>query len=339
MATGALPFAGETTGLIFKAILDSDPPPAIRFNRDIPPKLEDIINKALEKDRNLRYQSAAEMRTDLQRLKRDTDSGRSVPPSSGKISAAHDATPSSAHDSGAAAAAAALAPAHVSTPAMPLPRPAKFGGYIAAAVLAAAALGSGVYYYRSHTTKPLTDKDTVVLADFANSTGDPVFDGTLKTALSVSLNQSPFLNVLPDSTVNTTLKLMTRPADTNLTPEVAREVCQRAAAKAYIAGAIASLGNQYVLELKAVNCQSGDPLAQEQVTAAGKEKVLEAVGEAASKLRGKLGGSLGTVQKLDVPLEQATTSSLEGLKVFSLGRKAANEKGGSAGLTYFQRAI
>ena len=185
----------------------------------------------------------------------------------------------------------------------------------------------------------LTEKDTIVLADFANSTGDAVFDDTLKTALSVSLNQSPFLNVLPENKVAATLKLMTRPADTKLTPEVARELCQRAGSKAYIAGSIASLGSEYVLGLKAVNCQSGDPLAQEQVTAASKEKVLDALGEAASKLRGELGESLATVQKFDVPLEQATTSSLEALKAYSLGTKGDREKGAAAALPYHQRAI
>ncbi len=172
----------------------------------------------------------------------------------------------------------------------------------------------------------LTEKDTIVLADFANSTGDPIFDDTLKTALSVSLRQSPFLNVLPDSEVAKTLQLMTRPAGTKLTPEVARELCLRAGSKAYIAGAIGSLGSEYVLGLKAVNCQSGDTLAQEQVTAASKEKVLDALGEAASKLRGELGESLATVQKFDVPLAQATTSSLEALKAYSLGERPPTRK-------------
>ena len=185
----------------------------------------------------------------------------------------------------------------------------------------------------------LTDKDTIVLADFTNTTGDAVFDDTLKTALSVSLRQSPFLNVLPDSEVAKTLQLMTRPASTKLTPEVARELCQRAGSKAYLAGSIGSLGSEYVLGLKAVNCQSGDTLAEEQVTAASKEKVLDALGEAASKLRGELGESLATVQKFDVPLEQATTSSLEALKAYSLGQKAHNEKGSAAALPYHQRAI
>ena len=166
-----------------------------------------------------------------------------------------------------------------------------------------------------------------------------MFDDTLKTALNVSLRQSPFLNVLSDSGVAKTLKLMTRPADTKLTPEMARELCQRAGSKAYIAGSIAGLGSQYVLGLKAVNCQSGDLLVQEQITAAAKEKVLDALGEASSKLRGELGESLATVQKFDVPLDEATTSSLEALKAHSLGEKAFRESGSTAALPYHQRAI
>ena len=202
-----------------------------------------------------------------------------------------------------------------------------------------ALLVAGALYYRSHQSQRLTGKDTIVLADFANSTGDAVFDDTLKTALNVSLRQSPFLNVLPDSEVAKTLQQMTRPASTKLTPEIARELCQRVGSKAFIAGSVSSLGSEYVLGLKAVNCQNGDMLAQEQVTAASKEKVLDTLGEAASKLRGELGESLATVQKFDVPLAEATTSSLEALKAYSLGRKAFNEKGPAAALPYNQRAI
>jgi tetratricopeptide (TPR) repeat protein len=209
----------------------------------------------------------------------------------------------------------------------------------AAVVLIAAAIGGALYFRSRQTTHRLTDKDSIVLADFANSTGDAIFDDTLKTALNVSLRQSPFLNVLSDSEVAKTLQQMTRPADTKLTPGVARELCQRAGSKAYIAGTVGGLGSEYVLGLKAVNCQSGDTLAQEQVTAASKEKVLDALGEAASKLRGELGESLASVQKFDVPLLQATTSSLDALKAYSLADKAGNEKGTAAELLYDQRAI
>jgi serine/threonine protein kinase len=305
IATGMLPFRGESSGVIFKAILDGTPTSAVRLNPDLPPELERIINKSLEKDRNLRYQSAAEMRTDLQRLKRDTESVRSGRSISGAVVAGRG-------------------------------KLWKF----AVAILLVAMFVSGGLYYRSHRrSKRLTEKDTVVLADFANSTGDAIFDDTLKTALTVSLRQSPFLNVLSDDGVAKTLQLMTRPANTKLTPEVTRELCQRAGSKAYIAGSIASLGSEYVLGLKAVNCQSGDILAQKQVTAASKEKVLDALGSAASTLREELGESLATVQKFDVPLAQATTSSLDALKAYSLGMKAFNEKGSTAALFYDQRAI
>jgi len=306
MATGAMPFRGESSGVIFKAILDSDPPPAIRFNPDLPAKLEDIITRALEKDRNLRYQHASEMRAELQRLKRDTETGRVPSPSSGR--------------------------------AVPVTKKRNFWKIVVPSVVVVVALIAEGLYYRSHRARSLTDKDTIVLADFSNSTGDPVFDDTLKTALTVSLRQSPFLNVLSDNKVAQTLKLMTRPSDTKLTPDVARELCQRAGSKVYITGAIGTLGSEYVLELKAVNCQLGDTLAQEQVAAASKEKVLNALAETTSKLRGQLGESLASVQKFDVPLAEATTSSLEALRAYSLGEKAFREKGPDA-LPHYQRAI
>jgi eukaryotic-like serine/threonine-protein kinase len=210
--------------------------------------------------------------------------------------------------------------------------------WLAAALIVAGASMGGFWHLRRLGSR-VTPEDTIVLADFSNSTGDPVFDDTLKTALSVSLQQSPFLNVLSDSQVAKTLQLMTRPAGTKLAPEVARELCQRAGSKAYAVGSIAGLGSEYVLGLKAVNCLNGDTLAQEQVTASSKEKVLDALGSAASKLRGKLGESLATVQKFDVPLEQATTPSLEALKAFSLAIKACREKGSAADLPFSQNAV
>jgi len=345
MATGALPFRGESSGVIFHDILDCDPVPAIRLNPDLPPKLEDIINKALEKDRELRYQHASEMRADLKRLKREAETGRVAAASSGSVAVARESGSQVAQQPlPASGSSSVLAPSPssggVKVAEGPVAGRKVWKVLVPAAVVLVASAIAGTFYFRSRqTAHRLTEKDTIVLADFANSTGDPVFDGTLKTALNVSLRQSPFLNVLSDSEVAKTLKLMTRPADTKLTPEVAHELCQRAGSKAYIAGTVGGLGNEYVLGLKAVNCQSGDALAEEQVTAASKEKVLDTLGDAAAKLRGELGESLATVQKFDVPLAEATTSSLEALKAYSLGNKARNEKGYAAALPYHQRAI
>ena len=311
MATGTLAFEGESSGEVFGAILHQKSRPATQLNPQLPSQVEAIIDKALEKDRDLRYQHAADVRTDLQRLRRD-ETGHAVTPRAGTI--------------------------HVGTAVPGHPGRAKLGGYAAAGVLFAALVAAGLYH-RSHRLKPLTDKDTIVLGDFDNRTGDAVFDDTLKTALTVSLRQSPFLKVLSDSEVTKTLQLMTRPANTKLAPDVARELCQRARSKAYIAGSIGTLGGEFVLGLKAVNCENGDTLSQEQVTAASREKVLDALGEAASKLRGELGESLSTVKKFDVPLARATTVSFDALKAYSLGQKAADENGTAAPLPYYQHAI
>jgi eukaryotic-like serine/threonine-protein kinase len=308
MATGKMPFDGASSGEICGAILHQKPSPVSQLNPQTPLDFEVIIDKALEKNHDLRYQHAAEMRTDLQRLKRDSESRHISAPSSGMVAEA---------------------------PAIRVGRAWK----IAIPVLLVVLLAAGGLYYRWRRSQHLTEKDTIVLADFANSTSDAIFDDTLETALTVSLRQSPFLNVLSDSQVAKTLEMMTRPPSTRLTPEVARELCQRAGSKAYVAGSIGSLGSEYVLGLKAVNCQSGDVLAEEQVTAPSKERVLDTLGGAAAKLRTELGESLATVQKFDVPLAQATTASFDALKAYSLGQKAFVEKGAAAGLPFFQHAV
>ena len=335
MSTGTLPFRGGSSAIITEAILNRTPLAPVRLNPDIPVKLEDVINKALEKDKKLRYQSAAEMRADLQRLKRDTGTGRSA-------AVVQEAEPFVTATAGQAPPASGRqkAVSSCTVPAAPQQRPGRWKILLPTTVVVVAAVIAGAFYFRSRQTPTrLTEKDSIVLGDFTNTTGDTVFDDTLKTALNVSLRQSPFLNVLSDSEVAMMLQQMTRPADTRLTPEVARELCQRAGSKAYLTGTIGSLGSEYVLGLKAVNCHSGDTLAQEQVTAASKEKVLDTLGEAATKLRGELGESLTTVEKFDVPLEQATTSSLEALKAYSVAAKVTNEKGSAAALPYDQRAI
>ena len=349
MVTGKLPFEGSSSGEICGAILHQQPVPASQLNPQLLAGFEMVLAKALEKDREMRYQSAAEMRADLQRLKRDTESGRLPAPSStlsGSGSAAQLALPSkpSSKQSSTSGSRGAVVQSASSQPSATTSETSSRSRLAAAAVaLVIAALIAGAFYYRSHRTTALTgaltDKDTIVLADFDNKTGDTVFDDTLKTALNVSLSQSPFLNVLSDNKIAATLQQMTRPADAKLTPDVARELCQRSGSKAYIAGSIASLGSEYVLGLKAVNCQNGEPLAQQQATASSKEKVLDALGEAASKLRGQLGESLTSVQKLAIPLEQATTSSLEALQAFSLATRARREKGSAASLPYAQHAI
>jgi serine/threonine protein kinase len=307
MVTGTPPFRGETSGVITEAILNRSPVAPVRLNPDLSAKLEEVIDKALEKDRKLRYQSAAEIRTDLQRLKRDSESGRR-----------------------------AVATAKVESKSA---RKSLRWGAVAGATLLVMGLAVGGWLFFSRKAHALTEKDTIVLADFANTTGDPVFDDTLRQGLAVQLEQSPFLSIISDGRIQQTLRLMDKPPDTRVTPEIARDLCQRTGSKAYLSGSIASLSSQFVLGLNAVNCRTGDSLAEEQERAIGREQVLAAMDKAAVKLRARLGESLSTVQKFDTPIEQATTPSLEALQAYSLGRKTLQNTDDAAAVVLFQRAL
>jgi len=345
MATGALPFSGGSTGVIYEGIMNRAPLPALRLNPNLPPKLDDIINRALEKDRDLRYQHASEIRSELMRLKRDTDSGRSPSASSGFVGAAQDPTerftrpvPDSSATGSVRASSGNVAVAD------------ETGGkgnsrkiLIPAAAVLVAAIG-GWLYFRSHTAAShpaaaaLTEKDTVVLADFDNKTGDTIFDDALKQAFAVELGQSPFLNVMSDRKVAETLSMMGRSANQHITSNIARELCLRTGSKAVLDGEISSLGSHYLINLNAFACSSGDTLAKEQAEASGKEDVLKALSRASSSLRNKLGESLPSVQKFDVPIE-ATTPSLEALKSYSMGRNTLRERGDAPAVPFFKRAI
>ncbi len=344
MATGALPFRGESSGVIFHEILDRDPVPAIRLNPDLPPKLEDIINKALEKDRELRYQVASEMRADLRRLKRETESRHGVPVSSGSVAVAQEAGSSAVQlSSPESSSKPALASSQSSSSVQAVQVRAATGGklwkiLVPVAVVVVVALIAGGLYWRSPKTAAVTERDTIVLADFANTTGDPVFDDALKQALAVDLGQSPFINILSDRKVGETLRLMGRQPSDRITQEIARELCVRTGSKALILGSISNLGGQYVIGVDAVGCSSGDSLAKEQEEAASKQEVLKALGKAAASLRGKLGESLASIQKFDVPVE-ATTASLEALKAFSMGITTFRTKGDAASIPFQKRAL
>src|SRR6266446_4232059 len=311
MATGQKAFPGNTGGVIIEAILSKSPPPIRTVNLEIPVELEAIINKAMEKDKEQRYQNAAELRSDLQVLKRGFESGHTQ-------SSLLLATAGMKH--------------------VPWSKRKKWAVPAAAGtIIAAMAIGGWFYDRRAHA---LNETDTVVLADFTNKTSDAVFDDALRQGLAVQLEQSPFLSLISDQRTRQTLQLMGRPENQKLTPEIARELCERTASKAYLSGTISSLGTQYVLGINAVNCQTGDTLAQEQATADSKEHVLTALGEAATKLRSRLGESLKSVHKLATPIEQATTPSLEALQAYSMGRSTMIAQGNfAAAVPLFQRAI
>jgi serine/threonine protein kinase/tetratricopeptide (TPR) repeat protein len=336
MATGRLPFRGDTSAAIFDSILHKAPVAPVRLNPDLPARLEEIINKGIEKDRNLRYQHAADIRADLQRLKRDTDSGRSaqfsVPT---ELSASPEPVAGSSRSAVtppavAAAADAASKTANSSTARKPLL-------WLAWGVIVAAVLTAGLFYTRR--TAPLTERDSVLLTEFVNATGDSAFEGTLKQALAVQLEQSPFLNLVSQSRIQEALSYMGRPPAERITNEVGREIALRQGARAVLTGTISNLGSHYVIALDAVNAQSGDSLAREQVEAASKEEVLKSLDQAASSMRRKLGESLASVKQFATPLERATTSSLDALKEYSLGQTEHMKLNDEVAIPHLERAI
>ena len=309
MATGTLPFRGDTSAVIFDAILNRPPVPPLRLNPDLPPHLEDVLNKLLEKDPEMRYQSAAEVRSDLKRLRRDSESGTML--------------------------AAISSSSTLRKP--PSPKSKLLGWLIPAVILALVA--AGVAFMLSRRGHALTEKDSILVTDFVNTTADQVFDGTLKKALVVDLGQSPYLNVFPEQKIRQTLQFMGRNPDDRITGDVGREICLRDGIKAMLNGSIDSVGGQYLVTLEATNASSGDSLGRQQVQAERKEDVLNALHSAATKLRGQLGESLATVQKYDMSLSQATTSSLDALKALSLGDAKHNTGDDFSAIPNYQRAI
>jgi eukaryotic-like serine/threonine-protein kinase len=387
MSTGKQPFAGNTTALIFDAILNRAVVPPLRLNPNLPLELDHIILKALEKDRDVRYQIAAEMRGDLKRLKREIDSGKSAAARSsnpsgdflaqGTASGEFPALPPSA--SGTSAARPVSGPASTVTPPYAASGVKRsfasraFSGWrrrattrekveqalaehqppivpekevfkrdrkrlwIGLAAIIALIVVAGFLYTKR--TKALTERDSILLTEFVNTTGDSVFDDTLKQALTVQLEQSPYLNVVPQSRIQQALKFMGKPAGERITAEIGREICLREGFKAMTTGSIASLGSNYVITLKAVNAQTGDTIASQQVEAASKEQVLKSLDKAASGLREKLGESLSSVQQFATPLEQATTSSLEALKEYSAGYNAHQRNHEDEAITHMKKAV
>ena len=284
--------------VLYEMVKGTRPPQAVRLRVEASPELERIVSKCLETERELRYQHAADLRTDLERLRRGQ--GATVAPQ------------------------AALGR-----------RRARWLSIGAAAVVVTAAVAGVIY---SRRPAPLTDKDTIVLGEFTNRTGDPVFDGTLRQGLAAQLQQSPFISLVSDDRIGKTLAMMQQSPDTRLTPEIAQAVCVRTASAAVLDGSIASLGSQYILALRAKNCSTGDVVADEQAQVARKEDVLGSLSQMATQVRQKLGESVATIEKFSRPLE-ATTASLDAWKAFTAARQVYFSSGRARAKPLFERAI
>ncbi len=301
MLAGRPPFTGDGHLPVMRAIVHDAPPKLLELRPDLPLEVDRIVTRALEKDVAKRYQSGSEMTADL------------------------------------SAAVAALSgqsrqPSHWG--AFPVFR-AKVIVPAAGAMLALLIAG----YFTLHAKPKLTDKDTIVLADFENKTGDPVFDGTLRQGLAVQLDQSPFLSLVSEERIQHVLTLMNRQPDTRLTAQLAKEVCERAGGAAVLDGSIDPLGTRYVLGLRARSCRTGDVLDEEQEQAEKKEDVLNKLSQVATRFRTRIGESLAMVQQHDAPLAEATTPSLDALKAYSTAQKVWRSSGPAAALPHFQRAI
>jgi eukaryotic-like serine/threonine-protein kinase len=332
--TGVMPFRGDSSGLIFDAILNRIPTRPVRLNPDLPPEMERIISRALEKDRTLRYQHAAEIRAELLRLKRDTTTPRSVVSVDNEFGVGLAASPRAAELFGGEKKALSFpnqpttAPGTRVLPRILIP--------VAGLILA---LAAAVLYLRSHTSAKLTEKDTIVLADFTNTTGDPVFEGALREGLSVQLEQSPFLSIVSEERIQQTLRMMDQSPDARLTPNIAREICQRTGSAAVLEGSVAQVGTPYLVTLKAVNCVAGQTLVSTEAQASDKNHVLDALERVSLEIRNKLGESLSTVAKFSAPVEQATTASLDALQAYSQGHKYMDRADNMGAVPFLQRAV
>ena len=332
MATGRRAFAGNSPGVTFEAILNRAPASPLRLNPQLPPQLEGIILRLLEKNRDRRYRSAAELLVDLRRLKGELDSGGVAKQAELDVTAASAAKALEAKPTQGSASRVSRW--------LATPRRARIAVALSLFLITVAgAVALLIFLVHGHRALALTDKDTIVLADFTNTTGDPVFDDTLRRGLAIQLEQSPFLSLVPDDRIRRTMRLMGQPPDAPLIPQRAREICARTASAAVLEGSIASLGSQYVLGLSAKTCGSGQVLDEEQVQAPRKEDVLNALSQIASRFRTRVGESLATIEKHDVPLAEATTSSLEALKAYSASWKVAFSTGFVAAVPLLKRAI